>query len=463
MAKQQQQQQQQQKGNRSSSQTSSGSQEGAKTSTGGQGNPDAISLLKSDHRKVEGLFQQYESATSSEAKSSLAQQICNELIIHTKVEEEMFYPACREKNVQHDLLDEAQVEHDAAKVLVTELMTMPVSSEYYDAKVSVLSEYIKHHVGEEERPSTGLFASAQTAGLDVNALGPRLQARKQELMTKAETEGFSPPRPRSLGSRSVSLYQQEDQSMARYERERDDQGRFMSDGDDYGRSSRGGYSGSGNYRERDDQGRFMSEDDDGERGGRSYGRSERGGGGGGRGQGGWFGDSEGHSEASRQGWDERGGSRYSRGGGRGEDEERGGSRGGGGGRGQGGWFGDQEGHSEASRQGWEERGGGRYSRGGGRGYDEDEERGGSRGGGGGDRGRGHGGWFGDSQGHSEASRQGWEERGGGRSSRGGGGRGGYEEDDRSDRSRSGGNADHRGWYGDSRGHSEAARRGWQNR
>src|SRR4051812_42800231 len=109
---------------------------------------DAIALLKNDHRTVEELFQKFETVESPNDKQQMARQICNELITHTKWEEEIFYPACREKEVEDDLLDEAQVEHDGAKVLITELMSLPAQSAFYDAKVTVLREYIKHHVGE---------------------------------------------------------------------------------------------------------------------------------------------------------------------------------------------------------------------------------------------------------------------------------------------------------------------------
>jgi len=443
--------QQQKGGTRAPAGAQAGTTGTTAATTGRQADSDAIALLKADHRKVEKLFQQYPAADSDDSKVSLARQICNELIIHAQIEEELFYPACRAQGVEHDMLDEAQVEHDGAKVLVTELMTLPVSSEFYDAKVKVLSEYIKHHVGEEERPGSGLFASAQKAGLDMNALGPRLQARKQKLTTQADTEGFSPPRPRSLRARSTSTNYQEDQTMARYGRERDD---------DYGsgRSSRGGGSSGGNYRERDDQGRFMSDEDEGGRGGRSYGEHSGREGSSGRGQGGWFGDSEGHSESSRQGWEERGaGGNYRSSGRGGYEEDEGGGRSPGRGRGHGGWFGDPEGHPE-------ERGGGYRSSGRG-GYGEDEGNGGRSSG----RGRGHGGWFGDPEGHSEGSRQAWDERGSSsgsssRSSRAGGsGGGGRDYGDRSSSDRAGGNGDNRGWHGDSRGHAGAARRGWQNR
>src|SRR5205807_7942586 len=92
--------------------------------------------------------------------------------------------ACREKSVEDDLLDEAQVEHDGAKVLIADLLRADPGDAFYDAKVKTLSEYIRHHVAEEEKPRTGIFAKAQKAGVDMSALGEKLQARKMELMAQ---------------------------------------------------------------------------------------------------------------------------------------------------------------------------------------------------------------------------------------------------------------------------------------
>jgi hypothetical protein len=159
--------------------------------------PDAVALLKADHRKVEGLFRKAEKASGG-AKEKLVEQICNELIIHTMLEEEIFYPACRSDDVEEDKLDEAQVEHDGAKVLINDLLQSGAKSPMYDAKLTVLSEYIKHHVKEEEQPRKGLFAEAKRKGVDVNALGARIKARKIELMREAEEEGLPRPESKSI-------------------------------------------------------------------------------------------------------------------------------------------------------------------------------------------------------------------------------------------------------------------------
>lgn len=151
--------------------------------------PDAIALLKADHRKVEGLFEDFEKATASAKKAALVRQICTELTVHTKIEEDIFYPACRGK-IEEDTLDEAYVEHDGAKMLIAELMDSTPDDAFYDAKVKVLSEEIKHHVKEEEARSEGMFAQAREAGLDMEALGDAMRARKAELLAEFKADGL---------------------------------------------------------------------------------------------------------------------------------------------------------------------------------------------------------------------------------------------------------------------------------
>src|SRR5262245_26780916 len=130
--------------------------------------PDAITLLKKDHRKVEDLFEKFEKARDEKRKKALAREICTELTIHAMIEEEIFYPSCQDKIEDEDVLDEAYVEHDGAKVLISEIMS-DVNARFFEAKVTVLSELIKHHVKEEERRSEGLLAQARQAGLDMEA------------------------------------------------------------------------------------------------------------------------------------------------------------------------------------------------------------------------------------------------------------------------------------------------------
>jgi hemerythrin superfamily protein len=153
---------------------------------------DAVALLKEDHRTVEELFAQFEKASGDGRKQKLATKICLELSIHAKIEEEIFYPACEGK-VEEDLIKEAYVEHDGAKVLIAEILAGEPSDEFYDAKVTVLQEQIEHHVEEEEKRLEGLFAQARKAGLDMDALGEQLAARKAELTSEYEATGIPEP------------------------------------------------------------------------------------------------------------------------------------------------------------------------------------------------------------------------------------------------------------------------------
>jgi hypothetical protein len=150
---------------------------------------DAIALLKADHRKVEDLFEKYETARGR--KAEIAKQICMELIIHSMIEEEIFYPACREAGVDSDMMDEANVEHDGAKTLIAELENGSPEDAFYDAKVKVLGEEIRHHIKEEEKRG-GIFTEARKE-LDLDALGEKLMARKQELKAQFEQKGLPMP------------------------------------------------------------------------------------------------------------------------------------------------------------------------------------------------------------------------------------------------------------------------------
>ena len=147
---------------------------------------DAIALLKADHREVEEIFARFEKASGKDRKQKLAEQVCLELKVHTIIEEEIFYPACRGQ-IEDDLVNEAYVEHDAAKVLINEIEAGGPDEAFYDAKVKVLSEMIEHHVEEEEKRSEGMFSQARAAGLDMDALADQMRARKQTAM--AELKG----------------------------------------------------------------------------------------------------------------------------------------------------------------------------------------------------------------------------------------------------------------------------------
>ena len=155
-------------------------------SRGTNANPDAIQLLTEDHKEVKKLFKAYEKLVKDEAegseRQSLAEQICKMLTVHATIEEEIFYPAAREALPDQDLLDEAEVEHASAKDLIAQIQAMGPEDDLYDAKVTVLGEYIDHHVKEEE---TEMFTKVKKAKLDMEQLGEEMSARKEELTAQA--------------------------------------------------------------------------------------------------------------------------------------------------------------------------------------------------------------------------------------------------------------------------------------
>ena len=136
---------------------------------------DAIALLKADHRQVEKWFAEFEKTRAAGKKGTLAEQICNALKVHTTIEEEIFYPAFLAATGDKDLHHEAQVEHKGAKRLIAEIEASSSDDEYFKSKVTVLSEMIKHHVKEEEKPG-GMFAEARKSDMDLDDLGARMKA-----------------------------------------------------------------------------------------------------------------------------------------------------------------------------------------------------------------------------------------------------------------------------------------------
>jgi hypothetical protein len=163
-------------------QTKSTSTKTRRTRRTGRRDPLAVSLLKKDHREVEGWFDEYEQLEGDAEKLALFNKIALALKVHTQIEEEIFYPEER-GDIEDDMLDEAYVEHAGAKKLIAEIEAMKPSEDFYDAKVKVLGEYIKHHVKEEEQPG-GIFAQAKKGDEDLDAMGERLKARKDELMAQ---------------------------------------------------------------------------------------------------------------------------------------------------------------------------------------------------------------------------------------------------------------------------------------
>ncbi len=145
---------------------------------------DAIAMLKADHRQVEKWFSEFQNAGSSSQKQHLAENICDALTVHTTIEEEIFYPAFLEATGDKAMHHEAVIEHAGAKALIADLRGMSASDDYFEAKVTVLAEMIKHHVKEEERTG-GMFSEAKKSGMDLRALGEQLSARKAELQDRA--------------------------------------------------------------------------------------------------------------------------------------------------------------------------------------------------------------------------------------------------------------------------------------
>jgi len=144
---------------------------------------DAVKLLKGDHREVKGYFKAYEKLETADEKQAMADKICLALIVHAQIEEEIYYPAARAAIDNDDLIDEAEVEHASAKQLIAEIQAMNAGDRLFDAKVTVLGEYINHHVEEEEGE---MFPEGREAHLDLKALGAQLAKRKAELMAQAE-------------------------------------------------------------------------------------------------------------------------------------------------------------------------------------------------------------------------------------------------------------------------------------
>ena len=141
----------------------------------------AIALLKADHREVEVLFKEFKKAETATRKRQIAQSICLALRIHTTIEEDIFYPAFLAATGATEIRNEALVEHDGAKKLIAEIESGGPSHPLFEARVTVLAEMIKHHVKEEERFG-GMLAKARWSKMDLDALGTRMQLRKDELM-----------------------------------------------------------------------------------------------------------------------------------------------------------------------------------------------------------------------------------------------------------------------------------------
>ena len=142
--------------------------------------PDAVDMLKADHDKVEKAFKEFRKMDRSDAEAcrELVHSVCEDLKVHTTLEEEVFYPALREAIDDEDLLNEAAVEHETAKMLIEQLENMEADDPNYYATFTVLGEYVRHHVEEEEEE---MFPEVKKSDLDLDALGEQMRARKEEL------------------------------------------------------------------------------------------------------------------------------------------------------------------------------------------------------------------------------------------------------------------------------------------
>ncbi|CAG9931778.1 hemerythrin domain-containing protein [Candidatus Nitrotoga arctica] len=142
---------------------------------------DAIALLRADHKLVSTLFAEYEKTRSNSKKKTLVSQICTELSVHAQVEEEIFYPAVKQALKDREMIPEAIVEHATLKVLIGQVEGIEPDGEMFDAKIKVLSEYVKHHVKEEQNE---MFPQAKSTELDMIELGGKIAARKKMLLVE---------------------------------------------------------------------------------------------------------------------------------------------------------------------------------------------------------------------------------------------------------------------------------------
>jgi hemerythrin superfamily protein len=151
---------------------------------------DAISLLKADHRQVKSWFAQFEKERGDDRKLELATSICAALKVHTLIEEEIFYPAYLEATGDRQLHHEAAVEHEAAGQLIATIDASSPADDFYDAKVRVLAEMVRHHIEEEERPG-GMFARAKKSTMNLPLLGERMRDRK--FQSEGQISAAPPP------------------------------------------------------------------------------------------------------------------------------------------------------------------------------------------------------------------------------------------------------------------------------
>ncbi len=142
---------------------------------------EATAMLRADHKKVSALFAEFEKTRSAKRKKLIVSQICTELTVHAQIEEEIFYPAVKAALKDHELVPEANVEHQSVKDLIAQVKDVEPDGEVYDARVKVMGEFVKHHVKEEQNE---MFPRAKKTKLDMVALGEQMSLRKAELLAK---------------------------------------------------------------------------------------------------------------------------------------------------------------------------------------------------------------------------------------------------------------------------------------
>ena len=173
--------------------------------------PDALQLLRDDHKRVKDLFKQFEDADDRRAKGAIVDKALTELEIHAEIEEEIFYPVVRrDADAEEDMMDEADEEHHVVKILIAELRKMKPTASHYDAKFTVLAENVKHHIDEEE--SEMLPKAAELGAERMGALGAQMEQRKLQLMkagtrrttvgTGASSNGRAPRRLTAVASKN---------------------------------------------------------------------------------------------------------------------------------------------------------------------------------------------------------------------------------------------------------------------
>ena len=144
-------------------------------------------MLREDHKKVKGLFEEFEHAEDAKAKQRIVETAVAELEVHSKLEEDLIYPEIRAEIEDDDLMDEALEEHHVVHGLIGELKKMKPSDERYDAKFTVLAENVRHHIKEEE---SEMFPKAEDCEIDWEELYAQVVNRKEQLMAKID----KPPR-----------------------------------------------------------------------------------------------------------------------------------------------------------------------------------------------------------------------------------------------------------------------------